>query len=88
MEDAGQSIPNVGSGPLIAPAAPGTAGRGSSAGAELREADCGETAKHFSAWMAAELQIVPSRPKLMEGQFGGSKGPSSRGPGVTIILWV
>lgn len=46
-----------------------------------------ETARHFSGRTAAALQIVPPRPKLMEGQFGGSEGLSGRGPRVTIILW-
>lgn len=41
---------------------------------ELRGADCQGTPRHFSASVAANLQIAPCRPKLMEGQFGGSKG--------------
>lgn len=43
---------------------------------ELCGADFWGTARHFSASMAANLQIAPCRPKLMEGQFGRAKGLS------------
>lgn len=55
---------------------------------ELCRADCRGTARHFSASMAANLQIAPCSPKLMEGQFGGSKGLNRNGPYAPIILWV
>lgn len=54
---------------------------------ELRGADCQGTARHFSASVAANLQIAPCRPKLMEGQFGGSKGLNGR-PCAPITSWV
>lgn len=54
---------------------------------ELREADCQGTARHFSASVAANLQIAPCRPKLMEGQFGGSKGLNGR-PCAPLTSWV
>lgn len=54
---------------------------------ELCGADCQGTARHFSASMAANLQIAPCRPKLMEGQFGGLKGLNSR-TCAPIFLWV
>lgn len=55
---------------------------------ELCGADCQGSARHFSASMAANLQIAPCRPKLMEGQFGGSKGLNRSRPCAPIILWV
>lgn len=55
---------------------------------ELCGADCRGTARHFSASMAANLQIAPCRPKLMQGQFGGSKWLNRSRPCAPIILWV
>lgn len=55
---------------------------------ELCGADCQRAVRHFSASMAANLQIAPCSPKLMEGQFVGSKGLNRSAPCAPIILWV
>lgn len=55
---------------------------------ELCWADCRGMARHFSASMAANLQIAACCPKLMEGQFGGSRGLSRSKPCAPMILWV
>lgn len=50
--------------------------------------DCWGSTRHFSALMAANLQIAPCSQKLMEGQFGGSERLNKSGTCAPIKLCV